>query len=50
MQALLFGIDPLDPITFAAASGVLVGAAAVATYLAARRAVVLDPVETLRTE
>jgi predicted permease len=50
MQALLFGIDPLDPITFAATSVVLVGAAALATYLAARRAVALDPVETLRTE
>ena len=50
MQALLFGIDPLDPITFAATTVVLVGAAALATYLAARRAVALDPVETLRTE
>jgi hypothetical protein len=50
MHAVLFGIDPLDPITFAATSVVLVGAAALATYLAARRAVALDPVETLRTE
>jgi predicted permease len=50
MQALLFGIDPLDPITFAATPLVLAGAAALATYLPARRAVARDPVETLRTE
>ena len=50
MQAVLFGIDPLDPITFAATSVVLVGAGVVATYLGARRAVALDPLETLRTE
>jgi predicted permease len=50
MQALLFGIDPLDPITFAATPIVLAGAAVLASYLPARRAVALDPVETLRAE
>lgn len=50
MQALLFGIDPLDPITFAVAPLVLVGAALLASYLPARRAMTLDPVETLRAE
>jgi putative ABC transport system permease protein len=50
MQSLLFGIDPLDPITFAATPVVLAGAAALATYLPVRRAVALDPIETLRTE
>jgi ABC-type antimicrobial peptide transport system permease subunit len=50
MQALLFGIDPLDPITFAATPAVLAGAAALAAYLPARGAAALDPVETLRTE
>jgi predicted permease len=50
MQSLLFGIDPLDPITFAATPVVLAGAAALATYLPVRRAMALDPVETLRTE
>jgi len=50
MQALLFGIDPLDPITFAATPVVLAGAAVLASYLPVRRAVALDPVETLRAE
>lgn len=50
MQALLFGIDPLDPITFVATTVVLAGAAALATYLPTRRAVALDPVENLRAE
>ena len=50
MQALLFGIDPLDPMTFVATPVVLAGAAALATYLPTRRAVALDPVENLRAE
>jgi predicted permease len=50
MEALLFGIDPLDSITFAATPVVLAGAAVLASYLPARRAVAMDPVETLRAE
>ena len=50
MQSLLFGIGPLDPITFAAMPLVIVAAAALASYLPARRAVAVDPVETLRAE
>jgi hypothetical protein len=50
MQALLFGIEPFDPTTFAATPLVLGGAAVLASYLPARRAVALDPVETLRAE
>lgn len=50
MQALLFGIDPLDPITFAVTPVVLAAAAVLASYLPTRRAMALDPVETLRAE
>jgi cell division protein FtsX len=50
MQSLLFGIGPLDPLTFAAAPVVLAGAAVIASYLPARRAMTVDPVETLRME
>ena len=50
MQSLLFGISPLDPITFAAMPVVLAAAAVLASYLPARRAVAVDPVETLRAE
>ena len=38
MSALLFGVGPMDPITYAAVSGVLAAVALLATYLPARRA------------
>jgi predicted permease len=50
MRSLLFGVGPLDPIAFATAPLVLVSAAVLASYLPARRAVAVDPVETLRAE
>jgi predicted permease len=48
MQSLLFGTSPLDPITFAAMPVILAATAVVASYLSTRRAVAIDPVETLR--
>ena len=50
MQAILFGVEPLDPITFATMPVVLTAAAILATYLPARRAMLVDPVETMRAE
>ncbi len=50
MRSLLFGIGPLDPITFTAMAVVLATAALLASYLPARRAVAIDPVETMRAE
>lgn len=50
MQTLLFGISPLDPVTFVAVPVVLVAAAALASYLPARRTAAIDPVEALRAE
>ena len=48
MSSLLFGVTPVDAATFAAAAGVLVVAALAASYIPARRAAAVDPVETLR--
>jgi putative ABC transport system permease protein len=50
MQSLLFGIGPLDPTTFAVMPVVLALVALLASYLPARRAVAVDPVETMRAE
>jgi ABC-type antimicrobial peptide transport system permease subunit len=50
MRSLLFGVGPLDPITFAMAPIVLASAAVLATYLPARRAVAVDPIKILRAE
>jgi predicted permease len=50
MESLLFGVSPLDPVTFAAMAVLLAAAAVLASYLPARRAAAVDPVETLRAE
>jgi predicted permease len=50
MKALLFEISPLDPLTYAAVALVLAASACLASYLPARRASQIDPVEALRTE
>jgi predicted permease len=47
MSSLLFGVTPVDSATFAAAASVLVIAALAASYVPARRAAALDPVQTL---
>ncbi|HEY7386912.1 MAG TPA: hypothetical protein VH640_00245 [Bryobacteraceae bacterium] len=50
MSSLLFGVKPVDVVTFAVAAGVLLAAALAASYLPARRAAAVDPVETLRAQ
>ena len=50
MAALLFGVTPGDPATFAAAVFTLAMTAACATYLPARRAARVDPTEALRAD
>jgi predicted permease len=50
MRTLLFGISPLDPVTFTVVPIVLIAAAALASYLPARRTAAIDPVEALRAE
>jgi putative ABC transport system permease protein len=50
MSTLLFGVERLDPPTYAAVLAVLAMAAALASYVPARRAAAVDPVATLSME
>jgi predicted permease len=50
MSSLLFGVTPIDAATFGTAAAVLVIAALIASYVPARRAAAVDPVETLRRQ
>jgi predicted permease len=50
MSTLLYGITPLDPMTYVVVPVILVIATVLASYLPARRALSVDPVETLRSD
>jgi predicted permease len=50
MSSLLFHVNPVDPITYAAVTLGLVFTAFIASYLPSRRAATVDPVEALRAE
>ena len=50
MSSLLFGVTALDPLTYAVVSALLLVVSVLASYLPARRAMVIDPVQALRGE
>ncbi|MGA3204599.1 MAG: ABC transporter permease [Bryobacteraceae bacterium] len=50
ISSLLFGITPLDPLTYFASGALIAAAAVTASYIPARQAASVDPMETLRSE
>ena len=50
MESLLFEVQPVDAVTYAAVSVVLLVAAAIATYVPAHRATGIEPLIALRAE
>jgi predicted permease len=50
LSSLLYGVTPTDPVTFAAAPAILLGVAALACWLPARRAARIDPALALRQD
>ena len=50
MSSLLFGVSAVDPVTFVAIPLLLIAVALAACYVPARRAMRVDPLETLRSE
>jgi putative ABC transport system permease protein len=50
LSSALYGVSPLDPVTYAGVSAILLAVAAIASYLPARRATEVDPIAALRAE
>ncbi len=50
LDALLYGVKPVDPLVFAAMSLMMVGVGMVASYVPARRASSVNPIESLRSD
>jgi putative ABC transport system permease protein len=50
VSALLFGVTPTDAATFASLAALMLGVAALASYIPARRAASVNPVSALRSD
>jgi ABC-type antimicrobial peptide transport system permease subunit len=50
LDTLLFGVGALDMVTLIAMSSVMVAVALLASYIPARRASLVDPMDSLRSE
>jgi ABC-type antimicrobial peptide transport system permease subunit len=50
LESMVYGVGPRDPVVMSAGLALLLVAALVASWLPARRAARVDPVEALRAE
>lgn len=50
LRAFLYGVAPTDPVTLGVAAAVLLGVAALASWIPARRASRVDPAEVLKSD
>jgi ABC-type antimicrobial peptide transport system permease subunit len=50
LSNMLFGVRATDPMTFVGAAAALLCVAAFASYIPARRAASIDPMQALRTD
>jgi putative ABC transport system permease protein len=50
LSSMVFGISPIDPITYIGVSTLFAGVTLLACYLPARRSAKIDPMEALRYE
>jgi ABC-type antimicrobial peptide transport system permease subunit len=50
LSTMLYGVRPTDPLTFAGSSALVILVALAASWIPARRAASIDPMQALRTE
>jgi len=50
MATMLYGVRPTDPIAFAGSAALVILVALAASWIPARRAASVDPMQALRTE
>ena len=50
LRTMLYGVSPFDPASFVGVAAILTTVALLASYIPARRAARVDPVEALRYE
>ena len=50
LGALLYGVKPVDPIVFAGMALMMIAIGAVASYMPARRASNVNPIDSLRSD